>query len=99
MGRKLPPRENELYKRCDEVLHYLWDPIGVADAPGARDEYHSYLPEVFALVRNEAERSEIEAYLVAVETESMGLPPDRERARSAAATLLEWRAWIWEHTT
>jgi hypothetical protein len=51
LGEKLPPQELELYKRCDEVLHYLWDPIGVAGAPGARDEYRSYLPNVFALVQ------------------------------------------------
>jgi len=44
MGKMLPPKENELRQRTDEVLHYLWDPIGVAGAPGARDEYWSYLP-------------------------------------------------------
>ena len=46
----LPPLELELYKRCDEVLHYVWDPIGISDVPEARDEYESYLPTVWRLV-------------------------------------------------
>jgi hypothetical protein len=40
MGRKLSPEQNELYKRVDEVLHYVWDSIGVAGEPHARDEYY-----------------------------------------------------------
>lgn len=32
----------ELDKRIDEVLFYVWDPIGVSDIPEARGEYSSY---------------------------------------------------------
>ena len=46
MGYKSSREEIELYKRVDEVLHYLWDPIGVAEEPWARDEYYSYLPKM-----------------------------------------------------
>jgi hypothetical protein len=95
MGRKLPPREAEIYGRCDEVLHYIWDPIGVAGAPGARDEYHSYLPQVFALVRENAAPERIAEYLVTVEEQSMGLPANPERTRAAVEVLIEWREWIW----
>lgn len=49
MGKQLSPFERELYQRVDEVLHYVWDPIGVSDAPEARDEYFSYLPIVFGM--------------------------------------------------
>ena len=97
MGRKLPPREAELYKRCDEVLHYIWDPIGVAGAPGARDEYDSYLPHVFARVRDIADPAEIVEYLTTIEEQSMGLSANPERAQAAVEVLLEWREWIWEH--
>ncbi len=55
--RKLSDRENELYQRVDEVLHYLWDPIGVSDVPGARDEYHSYVPQVFSLLKQRKENA------------------------------------------
>jgi len=97
MGIKLPPREAELYKRCDEVLHYLWDPIGVADAPGARDEYHFYLPQVFALVGDNADPGRIEEYLATVVKDRMGLWPDRKRDRSVVEVLMKRRKWIWEN--
>jgi hypothetical protein len=79
------------------VLHYIWDPIGVAGAPGARDEYDSYLPQVFARVRDNARAEEIVAYLLSIEKQSMGLRPNPDRASAAVTVLLEWRQWIWEH--
>jgi len=94
MGQKLSLREAELYKRSDEVLHYVWDPIGVAGVPAARDEYHSYLPQVFGLVRDLADRETIAAYLVTIETERMGLPGKLDAARAVADILLDWREWI-----
>lgn len=97
MVQNLTPREAELYKRCDEVLHYIWDPIGVSEAPGARDEYHSYLPRVFARVRENAKPQEIANHLTEVETQMMGLPANSEQALTVATVLLEWREWIWEH--
>lgn len=97
MGEKLSPRELELYRRCDEVLHYVWDPIGVAGAPAARDEYHAYLPTVFAHVRDARDPDALVAYLLDLQEKSMGLRPDRERARSTVQVLREWREWIWEH--
>jgi hypothetical protein len=41
--------EQELLTRVNEVLHYIWDPIGVRGEPNARDEYDSYVPEVYSL--------------------------------------------------
>ena len=79
MGNKLPRREVELYKRCDEVLQYIWDRIGVAGAAGARDEYDSYLPQVFSRVRDNAEPDDIVSYLVMVEETNMGLSRIRSR--------------------
>ena len=36
----------EFNRRSDEVLHYLWDPIGVAGTVMARDEYTGYVPRL-----------------------------------------------------
>ncbi len=94
MGKRLQPHEAELYRRCDEILHYVWDPIGVSNAPAARDEYHSYLPRVFAHVLGESKSSAIAEYLVSVEAEAMGLSPRRDHAQHVAALLLESREWI-----
>lgn len=91
MGRKLPPRKLELYKRCDEILHYMWDPIGVCDTPEARDEYHGYLPHVFGLLTKGVSEQEIAAYLVAVESGRMGVTPNKAAAQSVAEVLVAWR--------
>lgn len=96
MGRSLSPTDEELYRRTDEVLHYLWDPIGVAGIPGARDEYDAYLPQVFSLLKAGAGADEIADYLTEISTQSMGLGSNRERDRHTAALLLEWKATIFE---
>lgn len=98
MEKHLPPREAELYRRCDEVLHYLWDPIGVREVPQTRDEYNSYLPQVFGLVRDGAPEDEIASYLLKIETERMGLTADPKNARVTADTLTDWRDSIWEES-
>ncbi len=54
MGRKWTKIELELYRRVDEVLYYVWAPIGVAHSPAARDEYQGYLPKVFAMLQARA---------------------------------------------
>ena len=89
MKHNFPPREAELFKRCDEVLHYIWDPSGVAGAPGARDEYDSYLPQLFARVRDKADPDDIVSYLMTIEEQRMGLRPNPERARATVGILVE----------
>jgi hypothetical protein len=96
MGHKLSKEDAELYRRVDEVLHYMWDPIGVAGAPYARDEYRSYLPQVFALLKSSASGGEIADLLLGIEQEAMQLHPDRKRAQMVAEILLEYRKKIFE---
>jgi len=90
MGRKLTPYEKELYQRIAEVMHYVWDPIGVSGVPQARDEYNAYLPQVFAMLLESKDRETISAYLVRVEEERMGLTPSKPRAEEVADVLLDW---------
>ena len=88
----MSPSGLELYRRTDQVLHYLWDPIGVAGIPEARDEYHSYLPIIFSLVEKR-DASAIRAYLFHVEENEMGLTSNdltRERITRAVELLLRW---------
>lgn len=77
MSSKLSPKDQALYSAVDEVLHYIWDPIGVSGVPQARDEYHGYLPHVFSLVRNGANDEIIAVYLGELVRERMGLPASR----------------------
>jgi hypothetical protein len=41
---------DELHSRVDEILYYIWDPIGVAAEPSARDEYSRYVPELISIL-------------------------------------------------
>ncbi len=94
MGHKFHPFDLALYRAVDEVLHYVWDPIGVAGSPQARDEYRGYLPEVYVLLKNDGDANLIANYLFQTETEQMGLTGNREHDLKSARALLEWKAFF-----
>ena len=91
MEKQLSPKHRALYARCDEVLHYIWDPIGVSGNAVTRDEYESYLPQTFRLLVDSTSKQEIADFLVNMETESMGLKPNIAGADATAEVLLDWR--------
>ena len=62
-----------LYRKIDEILWFDWDPIGVNDFGDARDEYESYVPEFFNLLKGGATVDEIAECLFKIEKEGMGL--------------------------
>ena len=86
--------DGNLYRIVDEVLHYIWDPIGVAGEPRARGEYHAYLPDVFALVRDGSGAEEIAGVLRSIATKQMGFTPTAESENfelKVAHVLLSWK--------
>ncbi|MDR0458117.1 MAG: hypothetical protein LBH10_03690 [Burkholderiaceae bacterium] len=86
-----------LYRACDEVLHYVWDPIGIATIPQARDEYYGYLPVIFDMIRDGRQESDIAKYLTHVVTVCMGLSKaNDEHTISVVRLLLEWKRVIHE---
>ncbi|WP_077343617.1 hypothetical protein [Pseudocolwellia agarivorans] len=89
MNNRLSTSEKGLYRRVDEILFYLWDPIGVCDIPMARDEYQSYLPQVFKLLINDSKDHEVSAYLIKVESGSMGMSANSKKALEVARLLIE----------
>jgi len=93
MSHQSPP-DITLYRAVDEVLHYLWDPIGVANVPEARDEYYGYLPGVFALLKDGGNEDEIARHLGAISTERMGLSANVDHDRTIARHLLAWKASV-----
>ena len=93
---KLSAKEKEIYRRVDEILHYVWDPIGVAEIPLARDEYHSYVPKVFELLISGAKYHEISGYLVKLESSSMGMQPSIGKATDVAKLLVETKEALLE---
>ena len=78
----------ELQRRVDEVLFYVWDPIGVADEPCARSEYESYVPKVLQLVQDNDSIQPIAVYLDSVVTSRMGLSANRKHCEKVAELLL-----------
>ena len=73
MGQKLPEDQLALYRRLDEVLFYVWDPIGISTTVWSRDEYQSYLPQVFKMLLNDSSDKVIVDYLMEIECNHMGL--------------------------
>jgi hypothetical protein len=61
-----------------------WDPIGVAEAEGARDEYDNYAFNLFVMLSRGAAVEEIATYLDWVESEYMSLPLNADRNRAVA---------------
>jgi hypothetical protein len=77
-----------LHKIIDDILWFDWDPIGINDmAP--RDEYVSYVPEIFNLVKSMAERQEIANRLHKLETEEMEMGGNIEKCLTIADKILE----------
>lgn len=90
MASSLNPKERALYSAVDEVLHYVWDPIGVAGNPHARDEYYSYIPRLVSMLTCGASEAELLAYLDDAAAH-MGLLPNPGRDREVVNVLFDWR--------
>ena len=83
-------RAAEISKAIQEILINDWDPIGVRDDPECpRDEYDSYIGEIYAsLARNEP-ADFIARHLCLIESQRMGLGALDESARMAVALKLK----------
>lgn len=93
MGKKLPPDQLELYKTIDQILFYTWDPIGISDEEGwPKDEYHNYLPRVFAMALEYQAPERIAEYLTEISTENMGLSSRPEHDLNIAKLVLAAKA-------
>jgi hypothetical protein len=96
MTNTFNPRDQKLFNVIGEVLHYVWDPIGVSGMPQARDEYSGYVGSIYSLLRSGAEGSEISAHLQHLANEHMGLPDRQEQSDAAASLLTSWRDFLAE---
>ena len=70
------------------ILWEIWDPIGVNDIPAARDEYDSYVNDVFIMLIGESSDEELGKHLLGIATVTMGLSgPTLERMMSTVQAL------------
>jgi hypothetical protein len=81
-----------LHERVDDVLRRVWDPIGIASEPGARDEYRNYVPRVVGMLCDGADEAALSAYLAHIATVSIGVPADEQHAANVARLLIEAKA-------
>jgi len=86
----------ELKRRVDEVLYYVWDPIGVADSPYARREYSGYVGGILRLVEDNDEIEPISSHLFKVVEDQMGITPDKKHCDYTAELLLAHKKAIIE---
>jgi len=87
---------DDLCRRVDEVLYYVWDPIGVSLEPITRGEYRSYVPKVLQLVDAYDDIRPISEHLAAITSSDMGLPADKDRCDRTAELLLKHKEAIRE---
>lgn len=83
--------KQDLPARISEVLHYVWDPIGVCGEPNARDEYDSYVAGIYSLLEGGADTEKIAVHLDEIAVSRMGLRSNMEHNRITAVRLLAWK--------
>lgn len=98
MGNKLPPDQLAFYKRTDEILYYVWDPIGISDLPRCRDEYQNYLPQIFKLSMENDDPIPIAEYLNLIQVDRMGIAPNTSHDLKIAQLLLDVKEEIIEYS-
>lgn len=86
----------ELYRRVDEVLFYIWDPIGVSPEPYARTEYENYVWQTLDLVEKNNRIEPISEYLVATVNDGMGISANKKQCDYTAELLLRHKKAVME---
>jgi hypothetical protein len=82
-------KQNKLYCEIDEILWKDWDPIGVNEIEGIRDEYQSYTPHIFSLTIKGSDKAKIADHLYEIETKNMGLTGSKEQCEKIASKIIE----------
>jgi len=90
MNHKMSPQQAELFKRIDEILFYIWDPIGVNSTACARDEYYSYVPVIYSIAQKKNCENEIAETLNSIQTIRIGLGSGLEHCKFTAEQIFEW---------
>ena len=63
----------EIHRQMRVVLARDWDPIGVGDAPGAFDEYFSYVRGAYDVAVETRSAEAVARHLLEMEQDRMGL--------------------------
>ena len=77
------------FQAIHDVLTAEWDPVGVGDESAARDEYDSYIPVIYRLLKENAADEKIARHLEQIETEWIGVGTNHEKRLYIARRLRE----------
>lgn len=72
-----------------------WDPIGIRDEPGAKDEYDSYVGPTLSLLAKRGCLEDFEEFLAEIEIDQMGLSDSAAataKRHQVATELYDWFA-------
>jgi hypothetical protein len=78
----------ELYNKIDEILWKDWDPIGINDEEQIRGEYYGYVPQIFNLKIQEADKNKIANCLFEMETVNMGTNGNKQNCELVAEKII-----------
>jgi hypothetical protein len=81
----------ELRRRIDEVLFYVWDPLAFSPSPHARDEFRRFVPKIFEMLTSGRDAYALAAHLSDLESGMLAAPADEARARAAAELMIAHR--------
>ena len=90
--------EKLLRQYIDELLFYVWDPIGLNDVPEARDEYAGYVDHIFSLLMRDDAEDKIPPALTHFASVSMGLGSGAGNERKVTEQLLAYKAFMQGYT-
>ena len=94
-------RQISLEMIVSEILHYMWDPIGVDVIPPARDEYDRYTYEILKMLENPLTSIEdIANYLYLTQTEYMWMSiwemakEIKQKNHRIAHLIIDWKDYL-----
>ena len=70
------------------LLLHDWDPIGVSDIAGAKEEYDTFAHQAYRMIREGADATAIARYLNWVVTSRMWLPGNLDHDRAIATKAI-----------
>jgi hypothetical protein len=85
---------DELERRIDEVLFYIWDPIGVGPNPDARTEYRSYAKTILKFLSDNPDRHAVQKYLCEIEAGMLAQPANERRAEEVVELIMSHKKAI-----
>jgi len=87
-------KDLKLFERVDEVLFYMWDPLGMSYEPACRDEYSSYVEKICQMLIDGRSEQDLAQHLDWLCTNQMGTETTKQHCLKTAEYLAYCRTWI-----